>query len=70
MFEAAIEKVSQFTRPLHTISRSFGGLVVPGAATFFFVNDEGVAITCKHIAEMILASDKINKKFLIINRKR
>jgi hypothetical protein len=63
MFEAAIEKVSQFTRPLHTISRSFGGLVVPGAATFFFVNDEGVAITCKHIAEMILASDKINKKF-------
>lgn len=64
MFESAIEKVLQFTRPLHTISRSFGGLVQPGAATFFFVNDKGVAITCKHVAEMIASSDQININYI------
>ena len=60
MFESAIEKLSQFTRPLHTISRTYGGLVLPGAGTFFFVNDNGVAVTCKHIADTIQAANNIN----------
>ena len=63
MFESAIENVLQFTRPLHTISRSYSGLIVPGTATFFFVNDTGVAITCKHIVKLIPVADNINQAF-------
>ncbi len=63
MFESAIEKISRYTRPLHTISRTYEGLVLPGAGTFFFVNDNGVAVTCKHIAELIPAANNINALF-------
>ena len=64
MFEKAIEKVLQFTRPLHSISRTYGGLILPGSSTFFFVNDNGVAITCKHVMELIPAAENINQNFL------
>ena len=63
MFQEAIEKVLQFTRPLHSISRTYGGLILPGSSTFFFVNDQGVAITCKHVAEMIPAAENINQHY-------
>lgn len=63
MFQHAIEKVLQFTRPLHTISRTFGGLLLPGSSTLFFVNDKGVAITCKHVMDLIPAADEINQQF-------
>ena len=53
MFVEAIEKVDAFTRPIHTITRTHGGLVTPGSATLFFVNDEGVAVTCKHVLNVI-----------------
>ena len=70
MFEAAIEKILQFTRPLHTISRTYGGLVQPGSATFFFVNDQGVAITCKHVIDLIPAADNVNQAFLKFKSER
>jgi Trypsin-like peptidase domain len=70
MFESAIEKVSQFTRPLHTISRTYSGLVLPGTATLFFVNDRGVAITCKHVANLIPFADKINADFFKFKTER
>ncbi|HLO81493.1 MAG TPA: hypothetical protein VK166_11060 [Chitinophagaceae bacterium] len=63
MFENAIEDVSRFTRPMHTIIRNYNGLTSPASATFFFVNDRGVAITCKHVAQFILNADKINQNF-------
>ncbi|HMD00471.1 MAG TPA: hypothetical protein VKH37_09970, partial [Ferruginibacter sp.] len=63
MFEAAIENILQYTRPLHTISRSYGGLVLPGTSTFFFVNDKGVAITCKHVLDLIPTADNVNNTF-------
>ncbi len=63
MFQEAIEKVLQFTRPLHSISRTYGGLILPGSSTFFFVNDHGVAITCKHVAEMIPSAENINQHY-------
>lgn len=63
MFQSAIEKVLQFTRPLHTISRSYSGLIAPGTATFFFVNDNGVAVTCKHVLDLIPGAEQINQKF-------
>jgi len=64
MFIEAIEKVSAFTRPIHTIMRTYGGKqVVPGAATLFFVNKQGYAVTCKHVVELLLASDSINVNY-------
>jgi hypothetical protein len=64
MFIAAIERAAQFTRPIHTIVRTYGGKqLVPGAATIFFVNDKGYAITCRHVAEMIASADNINLHF-------
>jgi hypothetical protein len=63
MFESAIEKILQFTRPLHTISRTYGGLVQAGSSTFFFVNDEGVAITCKHVVNLIPTAESLNKLY-------
>jgi hypothetical protein len=64
MFENAIEKVLQFTRPLHSISRTYSGMILPGSSTFFFVNDNGVAITCKHVANLVPQADQLNKAFL------
>lgn len=64
MFETAIEKVLQFTRPLHTISRTYGGLILPGSSTFFFVNESGIAITCKHVVDLIPSAEKINSTYL------
>jgi len=63
MFEPAIEKALQFTRPLHTITRTYGGLIMPGSSTLFFVNNEGVAITCKHVAQLIPGAENLNKSY-------
>ena len=63
MFIKAIENVDKYTRPLHTIIRNYEGLISPGASTFFFVNEDGVAITCKHVLKLIVQSEVINKQF-------
>tara|TARA_R110002124_G_scaffold287287_1_gene472288 strand:+ start:11351 stop:12235 length:885 start_codon:yes stop_codon:yes gene_type:complete len=64
MFEKAIENASKFTRPIHSIQRGYKGKkIIPGAATLFFVNDEGYALTCKHVIGLIANSEKINKKY-------
>jgi hypothetical protein len=64
MFIEAIERVSAFTRPIHTILRTYSGnQVIPGAATIFFVNELGYAVTCKHVVEMLLASENINAAY-------
>jgi hypothetical protein len=67
MFVNAIEEVAAYTRPIHTISRNYKEtFVIPGAATIFFVNKEGCAITCKHVADLLGSRESINdhyKKF-------
>ena len=64
MFVDAIERIDLFTRPMHSIVRLYGhGEVVPGSATLFFVNDEGCAITCKHVAELIVNADAIYQNY-------
>jgi len=40
MFTEAIERVAQFTRAIHTISRLYNATeVIPGASKLFLVND-------------------------------
>ncbi|KQS25484.1 trypsin-like peptidase domain-containing protein [Dyadobacter sp. Leaf189] len=65
MFVGAIEKVDQFTRPIHFIFRYYTGSdIVPGTATLFFVNEEGFAITCRHVARQILYANSIYENYL------
>lgn len=71
MFVEAIERVAKYTRPIHTISKSYNNNdILPGAATLFFVNDSGYAITCKHVIELLVQSDKINKNYSAFKAER
>lgn len=65
MFVNAIKEVTKFTRPLQTITRAYGNKhITPGLSTLFFVNEMGTAVTCKHVSQLIIASDQLNKRFL------
>ncbi len=63
MFVQAIEIARQFIRPIHTIERFYGSReVFPGAASLFFVNTEGWALTCKHVADLIVGADQLQQR--------
>lgn len=60
MFIRAIEIAKEFTRPIHTIQRFYpSNTVLPGAASLFFVNSDGWALTCGHVAQLLIAGDQI-----------
>ena len=64
MFVTAIERADQFTRPIHSILRFWGSTsVVPGTATLFFVNSDGWALTCAHVARQLAAAEALLAKF-------
>ncbi len=63
MFVKAIKEVSLYTRPIHSVIRNYHGDLTPGAATFFFINENGIALTCKHVATMLAQSEAINSNF-------
>lgn len=64
MFSDAIDSTSRFTRPVHTILRTYQGKsVIPGAATLFFVNEDGYAVTCKHVIESLAPADQLNQAY-------
>jgi len=62
MYVDAIENVGRFTRPMITVQKSYASkTILPGTATLFFVNDDGCAVTCKHVAEILINEMKIAK---------
>jgi hypothetical protein len=64
LFVKAIETVGQYTRPIHSISRYWGSETIhPGAATLFFVNEEGWALTCRHVAEQFIVADQLRERW-------
>jgi hypothetical protein len=71
MFVKAIEKIQEFTRPVHTILRHYhNDFIEPGAATLFFVNELGVAITCKHVLNALLQEGQMNNHFENFKKER
>lgn len=65
MFERAIAEAGTYTRALHFIARRQGSRkVLPGAATLFFVNAEGWALTAGHVADQLLAAE------VLVSRRR
>jgi hypothetical protein len=64
MFVTAIEKADQFTRPIHFISRPYNETaIMAGSATLFFVNETGCAITCRHVAEVLIQGENNNAHY-------
>ena len=71
MFVTAVEKVSKYTRQVQSIMRSYGSQrVTAGSSTLFFVNDNGDAITCRHVAELIVNADQISKQYALFTQSR
>ena len=64
MFAQAIEKVSRFIRPVYTIRKRLAdNYVLSSSATLFFVNNEGCAITCKHVVGLLIEAEKVNRNY-------
>lgn len=70
MFVQAINEVDKFTKPIHSIIRTYGGIIIPGSSTMFFVNENGVAITCKHVLNLIIQAEKVNLNYLNFKNER
>lgn len=72
MFVKAIEIASEYTRPIHSILRNYGSdEIEPGCATLILINDEGYAITCKHVIDGLIApADKINERYALFCQER
>src|SRR6267142_3451113 len=69
MFIKAIEEIQKFTRPIHTIVRYYGNdFATPWTGTFFFVNDHGIAVTCRHIANNIINTEPINQRYNLLKK--
>lgn len=70
MFVEAIESVDKFTRPIYSLTRTYGGTISGGTGTMFFVNNDGVAVTCKHIAQLIIQANQVNETYAKFSRER
>lgn len=71
MFENSIETVGTYTRPVNTILRTYSGKkIIPGSSTLFFVNNQGYAVTCKHVIDLLASSEKINQTYAEFKKER
>ena len=70
MFISAIERATEFTRPVHSIIRFYGGKHIIPDLLRCFVNENGYAVTCKHVAELLAASDGINQRYAAFREER
>ena len=64
MFVDAIETAANYTRAIHTISRNYlSETIQAGTATLFFVNADGWALTCAHVAKGLVIADQVRSKY-------
>jgi hypothetical protein len=65
MFVEALDHVDRFTRPIHFISRYYGSSeIIPQTATMFFVNEDGYAVTCRHVVDNLINIDTPYTRYL------
>ena len=63
MFIEAIEIAAKYTRPIYSIRRNYGSTTIqPGTASLFFVNSDGWALTCRHVANQLAVADDLARK--------
>ena len=68
MFTNAIKEISKFTRPILFVSRLNSDKLIPGSATLFFINEDGYALTCKHVVTNIInVANNSNKAIFKFN---
>ncbi len=71
MFTQAIESAIKFTRPIHTISRTYGtSSIQAGASSLFFVNNDGWALTCGHVGKQIAISSKVLARKIVFEKEQ
>lgn len=71
MFVKAIEEVGGYTRAIHTIGRIWGSeRIAAGSSTLFFVNSDGWALTCAHVAKLFVDGQTIGEKFAAFKSER
>lgn len=64
MFFSATKMQYDYLGWIKFITRNHGSTkIVTGSATFFFVNEEGWAVTCKHVAAELVSISQINAKY-------
>ncbi|HLT33103.1 MAG TPA: trypsin-like peptidase domain-containing protein, partial [Aquaticitalea sp.] len=63
-FSNSIKTINTFVRPIRTVIKNFGNSdPIPGSGTMFFVNDNGVAVTCKHISNILRNVAVVNQNW-------
>ena len=63
MFIEAIEMAAKYTRAIYSISRNYRSTIIqPGTATLFFINSDGWALTCGHVANQFAAARTLTRK--------
>lgn len=64
MFADAIQTVGNFTRPIQYITKTYKNpSILTGSNTLFFVNDNGVAVTSKHVAQDLIARQDVEPNY-------
>lgn len=64
MYKEAIKKNSQWTKPIYFVSRYFDSeIIYPSIATMIILNEDGWALTCKHVVNQWLNGNVVNDKY-------
>lgn len=71
MFVEALETVGGYVRPIFTIARRYNTSdIAPGSATMFFINEDGWALTTRHIAKMIREASALDTNYTAFRKDR
>lgn len=64
MFADAIQTVGNFTRPIQYLTKTYKNpTLLTGSNTLFFVNDTGDAVTTKHVAQDLIARQRVEPDY-------